>query len=428
MHGSLDRRRFLQHTAVAGALAATVGPRAARAATSAADKIVLAVMGTNGRGAALAGDFAAQDGAEVAYIADVDHRATAKGVRAVTERGGAEPQAIGDFRRALDDPQVDALVIAAPDHWHAPATILACAAGKHVYVEKPASHNAQEGEWMVEAARRHGRVVQLGTQRRSSPSYAEAVGRLRGGDIGSVLFARAWINSTRPTIGHGSRAAVPNWLDWNLWQGPAPEQPYVDNLVHYHWHWFWHWGTGELGNNGIHLLDVARWGMGVDDPEQVTCAGGKLFFDDDQQTPDTQLATFQYGNRAIHWEHRTWHRRGFEGLPHGVAFYGTGGTLVIGDQRYVIYDMEGRQVEETSVDRRDVAHLGDFLSAIRDGHRPNATIEEGVRSTLMCHLGNIAYRTGRTVRFDAQTRQIVDDAEQRALWGREYRSGWEPQV
>src|SRR5690606_6819673 len=184
------------------------------------------------------------------------------------------------FRRILDDKHVDALIIAAPDHWHAPATIMACNAGKHVYVEKPACHNPYEGELMIEAARKHKRVVQVGTQRRSSPTFLQAIERVHRGDLGKVYMARGWINSTRPNIGYGKPADVPENLNYELWQGPAPDRPYQDNLIHYNWHWFWHWGTGELGNNGIHALDVCRWGLRVDCPIQVTCGGGKFHFKD----------------------------------------------------------------------------------------------------------------------------------------------------
>ena len=286
---------------------------------------MLGVMGVNGRGMELARGFNSGGGAEIAYLCDVDERATARAVKAVADKQARAPQGVKDFRRILDDKNVDALVIAAPDHWHAPATILACAAGKHVYVEKPASHNAREGELAVAAARKHKRVVQLGTQRRSYPSVMEAIGKLKGGVLGRVLMARGWYNNTRASIGHGQAAPVPEWLDYELWQGPAPEKPFRDNFVHYNWHWFWHWGTGELGNNGIHSLDVCRWGLGVDYPIRVTSGGGKYRHDDDQETPDTQTVTFDFGDKSILWEGRSWHPRGFEGSAFGIAFYGEKG-------------------------------------------------------------------------------------------------------
>ncbi|HXT58900.1 MAG TPA: Gfo/Idh/MocA family oxidoreductase [Pirellulales bacterium] len=426
---AVNRREFLaQGTAAGAALAVWSEVSAAEATKSANERLVVAVMGVNGRGGALAGAFAAQPNAAVAYICDVDERAIGKGMEAVAKHQKEQPAALRDFRKALDDPAIDALVIAAPDHWHAPATILACAAGKHVYVEKPASHNGQEGQLMIAAARKHERVVQLGTQRRSSPGLTEAISRLHKGELGRVLFARAWISSMRPSIGHGKPADVPSWLAYDLWQGPAPERPFRDNLIHYNWHWFWNWGTGELGNNGIHGLDVCRWGLGVDYPERIVCGGGRFHFDDDQETPDTQLVTFNFGDKAINWEHRTWNKRGLENDAFGVVFYGENGSLVVAGRGYKIYDKDGKEIASGEAGHPDDRHVGNFLAGIRTGERPNAEIEEGVKSTTLCHLGNIAYRTGRTVNFDPANRKILGDEEQTQLWSREYRPGWEPKV
>jgi predicted dehydrogenase len=428
MPSPLNRRAFLGHSAAAGAALAVWSEVPARAADSPNERIQVAVMGTNNRGRDLARGFASHPGSVVNYICDVDEPALGKGLAAASEVQNLAPKPLGDFRRAIDDPSVDVLAIAAPDHWHAPATIMACAAGKHVYVEKPASHNGQEGQLMLAAARNHQRVVQLGTQRRSSPGTIEAIGRVRAGEIGRVLFARGWIDSQRPTIGRGKPAPVPSHLNYELWQGPAPDRPYHDNLIHYHWHWFWHWGTGELGNNGIHALDVCRWGLGVDYPEHVVCGGGRYHFDDDQETPDTQLATFHFGDKAIHWEHRTWNKRGFEGESFGIAFYGELGSLVIAGKGYKVFDAEGKLLAEGNSNYNDADHIGDFLACIKSGERSKADIEEGVKSTTLCHLGNIAYRTGRTVKFDPAARQIVGDEEAAKLWSREYRPGWEPRV
>ncbi|HVX12797.1 MAG TPA: Gfo/Idh/MocA family oxidoreductase [Pirellulales bacterium] len=422
------RRQFLGQAAAASATLAVWSESSPAETKSANDRLVMAVMGTNGRGEALARGFARQPNCSVAYICDVDQRAVGKGIAAVGNQAAATPVAVPDFRRALDDPAVDVLVVATPDHWHAPATILACAAGKHVYVEKPACHNGREGELMVAAARKNQRVVQLGTQRRSSPGVIEAIERVHKAEFGRVLFARGWINSTRPSIGHGQAAAVPAHLDYDLWQGPAPERPYRDNLIHYNWHWFWNWGTGELGNNGIHALDVCRWGLQVDYPRSAVCGGGRYHFDDDQETPDTQIVTLDFGDKAINWEHRTWSRRGFEGDSFGVVFYGEAGSLVMTGNGYKVYDMSGKVMTDGTVETDDTRHIDNFVSCIREGGRPHAEIEEGVKSTQLCHLGNIAYRTGRTVKFDPTAKQIVGDDEQRGLWSREYRPGWEPVV
>lgn len=420
-------RRTLLQASLAGA-AILSRPSKRYAEESAADKIRLAVLGTNSRGEYLAGAFAALDGCEVAYICDPDTRAIDKGLRAVAAHQSKTPVGVQDFRKALDDSDVDAVVIATPDHWHAPATILACKAGKHVYVEKPASHNGREGELMVEAAKKYSRHVQLGSQRRSSPCVREALARLSSGAIGKLLFARGWITSTRPSIGNGKPVPVPEYLDYSMWQGPAPEVEYRDNVVHYQWHWFWNWGTGELGNNGIHALDVCRWGLGVTYPNKVVCGGGRYFFQDDQQTPDTQLVTFDFGDRAIHWEHRTWNQRGIDGDDFGISFYGDGGSLSIVKSGFSLFDLKGKQTETVEIANNDTLHLINFLDTIRGKATLNAQIQEGVLSTGLCHYGNIAYRTGRTVRIDPANGAILDDADAARLWSREYRPGWEPTV
>jgi len=429
MNSHLNRRSFLKQTVVASAAAAAASVRPwLRAADSPGDRIVLGVMGVNGRGSSLAEGFSAVGGAEIAYLCDVDSRAVERAARLVGKKQARAAKAVKDFRHILDDRSVDALVIAAPDHWHAPATILACAAGKHVYVEKPASHNAREGELMVAAARKHRRVVQLGTQRRTWPGVVEGVGKVHAGALGRVLFSRGWYNNTRASIGRGKAAAVPDWLDWELWQGPAAERPFRDNIVHYNWHWFWHWGTGELGNNGIHALDICRWGLGVDYPVRVTAGGGKYRHDDDQETPDTHSVTFDFAGKSLVWEGRSWHPRGFEGSQFGIAFYGEKGTLVNDGGGHKIFDFKGDEIDKGNGSSGDKEHLQNFLDCIRSGKRPNADIEDGHKSTLLCHLGNIAWRTGHTLHIDPTNGHILGDALAQSLWSREYRPGWEPKV
>lgn len=427
----ISRREFL-HGSTTLAAGTALGamllgrPSAVRAA-EAGEKIVVGIMGL-GRGKSLARTFASRPNAVVAYVCDVDQQRAHEGASTVSETAGNTPRIVGDFREILDDRSVDALVIAAPDHWHAPATILACAAGKHVYCEKPASHNPQEGEWQVAAARKYNRVVQLGTQRRSMPVFQEAIARLHGGAIGRVLLARAWYFNPRPSIGRGQPADVPSWLDYSLWQGPAPHRAYRDNVVHYNWHWFWHWGTSELGNNGVHTVDICRWGLGVDYPLRVSSAGGRYAYDDDQETPDTNIATFDFGHCAITWEGRSFYRRRPDDPRYEIAFYGDQGTLTIGGGNYTIYDSQGKQTGSGSSDTSDTPHVDNFIACIKSGQRPNADIEEGHKSTLLCHLGNIAYRTGRMLHLDPQSHRIVGAPEAQELWGREYRPGWEPKV
>lgn len=426
MWRQLSRRRFLEWSAGTG-LAACAAAVSAQPARSAADTLQVGVMGINGRGRDLAKGFASRPGVEVSYVCDVDTRAVTSTMAALKDIQPREPQGVGDFRRMLDDPAVDVLVVAAPNHWHAPATILGCAAGKHVYVEKPCSHTAEEGELAVAAARKAQRVVTTGTQRRSWGAIVEAMGKLREGAIGKVRFARSWYRSRRPSIGRGQPGDPPAWLDYELWQGPAPRRPYKDNLIHYNWHWHWHWGNGELGNNGVHALDLARWGMGVDFPTRVTSSGGRYRFDDDQETPDTHLVTFEFGPRAITWEGLSWSPHGPGGSAFGATFHGDDGTLELFDIGYRIYDMQSKLVAEQSGTGGDLEHIDDFLRCVREGGRPTADIEEGHRSALLCHLGNIAYRVGRDLEIDPSNGHPREDAAV-AMWGREYAPGWRPEV
>jgi predicted dehydrogenase len=335
---------------------------------------------------------------------------------------------VNDFQEILRDKSVDALIVATPNHWHAPAAILACRAGKHVYVEKPCCHNAQEGEWLVAAARKHHRHVQMGNQRRSWPVNQEAIDLVRGGAIGRVYHAQAWYTADRGTIGHGEAAPVPAGLDYDLWQGPAPRTPYRTNILPYNWHWFWNWGNGELGNNGVHMLDVCRWGMKVDFPIEVSSIGGRFRYHDDQETPDTNVVTFKFdGDKMIRWEGLSCNRMPAGSAP-DVRFLGENGSLDIVGGGYVQYDGAGKQVKKASGSNDDSVHIANFLSAVRSDTPLTAEIEEGYKSTLLCHLGNISYRTGRTIRFDPETRAIAGDKDATAYWSREYREGWEPKV
>jgi len=428
MSTTLNRRQFLGVAATTGAFAATT-VRTWAADNSPARKVVIGTMGLGGRGTSLSCQFAQQPGVEVAYVCDVDRRRVANAVRGVSEVGGRIPKGVSDYRRILDDTAVDALVIATADHWHAPAAIAACAAGKHVYVEKPCCHNPREGELLLAAARKYKRHVQHGTQRRSWPSHKEAITKLHNGVIGRVLSARASHVGIRSSIGHGQPTRVPEWLDWEQWQGPAPRRAYRDNIVHYNWHFFWHWGCGEIGNNGVHKIDVCRWGLGVDFPRQVSSIGGRLYFDDDGETPDTQVASYDFGDRMLMFESRNWSRRGLEGETNaGIAFYGDAGSLIIRGADYTIYDMLNREIGHGRSRGGDVDHIPNSLDAIRNGTPLNAEIEIGYKSTLLCHLGAIAHRTGHTLHCDPTTGHILDDSDAQALWSREYEPGWQPRV
>jgi predicted dehydrogenase len=425
MNNPCNRREFLKQTSLAGGgLALLESFHSLRAAESPNNKILVGVMGL-GRGYDHAQALLDIPGAEIVYLCDVDQERLDRAVKLVAQKQSRTPKTVKDVRRILDDHAVDALTIAAPNHWHAPATLLACAAGKHVYVEKPGSHNAREGELMVAAARKHQRVVQMGNQRRSWPGIIEAIQKLHTGIIGRVLYSRCWYTASRGSIGRGKPTRVPPHLDYTLWQGPAPERPYLDNLVHYNWHWRWHWGGGELANNGVHALDLARWGLGVAYPNRVTFNGGRYHFFDDQETPDTGAAVYDFGDRGACWDDSSCLPRTNENLPF-VAFYGEGGSLTINGNGYRVYDLKGKQVGSGTGPAGDKVHFENFLDCIRTGQRPNSEIEDAQKSTLLCHLGNIAYRTGHTLHIDTKTGRIIGDNTAAKLWSRQYRPGWEP--
>ena len=426
MNTSISRRTFFHQSSAVTAGTLLLGATGSRAALSPGDKIVAGVMGLS-RGMGHVEALLGIPNAEIAYVSDVDQKQIDKAAKVVSNNQNRAPKGIQDFRRMLEDHDVDAIFIAAPNHWHAPATILACAAGKHVYVEKPGSHNPREGELMVAAARKYKRTVQMGNQRRSFPALIEAVEKLRAGVIGKVLYARTTYTNARSSIGRGKPVPVPANLDYAMWQGPAPERPYVDNLVHYNWHWRWHWGGGELANNGIHALDVARWGLGVEYPQRVTFNGGRYHFNDDQETPDTGAAVFDFGGAGIGWDCSSCIPRSNEKVPF-VAFYGEGGMLANEKNGYAIYDLKGKEIERKDGRGGDRDHIQNFLDCIRSGKKPNSEIEEGQKSTLLCHLGNIAYRTGETLHIDQRTGKIIDNRAAQKLWSREYRKGWEPKV
>jgi len=440
-----SRREFIRQTSGGAAALALSGLGSSLSAKSYAgivganDRIHVSIMGVNSRGNALAGTFARQANCTVACICDVDKRAIEKCIAAVSKIQSEPPKGIKDFRRSLDDKEIDALVIAAPDHWHAPAALLACKAGKNVYVEKPCSHNPREGEILVEGAKKYKKIVQLGTQRRSWSHVIEAMQELKKGIIGRPYFSKGWYTNNRKSIGFGKEAAVPDWLDYDLWQGPAPRKPYRDNLIHYNWHWFWHWGTGEALNNGTHMLDMMRWGLGVKYPVRVSSAGGRFHFKDDWETPDTQVITLDFAeNVSMAWEGRSCSGRAIDGTSAGVIFHGEKGSLLINGNSYLVQDLDEKTIKEVKENRvidprntvnptddLDGVHIRNFLESIRGNARPNAEIEGGYISTLLCQLGNIAQRTGRSLKIDPKNGHILEDEAAQQYWSRTYEKGWE---
>ncbi len=407
------------------------------------ERVSVGIMGVNSRGLALASTFAVQRNCEIISISDVDTRATEKCITTVESLQKTKPKAQADFRKALEDKNMDALIIAAPDHWHAPAAILASKAGKHVYLEKPCSHNPHEGELLVSVAKKYKNVLQMGNQRRSWPNVVAAIQAVRSGSIGRPYFAKGWYANNRTSMGIGKQTTVPSWLDYDLWQGPAPRRPYKDNLIHYNWHWLWNWGTGEALNNGTHMLDLMRWGLGVEYPIRVTSSGGRYRYQDDWETPDTQVINLEFANNTfMTWEGRSCNGRTVEGSSVGVTFYGDSGSLLIdGGNSYKVFDLENKLIKNVANDLKinpldrmnpsqalDSIHIQNFLDAIKKGSPLNSDILGGHQSTLLCQLGNIALRSGGTLQIDPANGHIKNNEEANKFWSREYQPGWEPTI
>ena len=407
------------------------------------EKIRVACMGVNSRGLAVGKNFAHQKNCEVLHVCDVDSRAADICIDAIGKIQSNKPQATPDFRNALEDKNLDALIVTAPDHWHAPAALLACSAGKHVYLEKPCSHNPNEGEMLVKSAEKHKRVLQMGNQRRSWPNVAGAIAELHAGVIGRPYFAKTWYTNNRASIGIGKETAIPAWLNYDLWQGPAPRKAYKDNLIHYNWHWFWHWGTGEALNNGTHMIDLARWGLNVEYPTKVNSTGGRYMYQDDWQTPDTQVINLEFENKSmISWEGRSCNGKSIEANSVGIIFYAEQGSMVIeSGNSYKIYDLKNNLVKEVknnfTVDARnlsdpsqnlDALHILNFFDGIRLGTRLNSDIVSGHQSTLLVQLGNISQRVGRSLDINPKNGHILNDKGAMKFWSREYEKGWEPKI
>jgi predicted dehydrogenase len=401
------------------------------------DRITICAMGLRGRGGSVLNTFASLADVDVKYVCDIDEAVLSGRVAQVADRKGRKPEAIKDYRKALEDPQVDALVIGTPDHWHALPTIHACQAGKDVYVEKPDGHNLIEGRTMVAAMRKHQRVVQLGTQARSGPHLLSAMDYLRSGAIGRARFAKAWESARQGAIGKPADGMPPAGVDYDLWLGPAPKRAFNPVRFHGNWRWFFDYGTGDLGNDGVHRLDIARWALetavaarkeaapGL--PSKVSAIGGKYFFDDAQEWPDTLMVTYDFApGYILTYEMRTWSAYPLHEESEGAAVYGDEGSVVIGNSRWRAFDAKGKLVREEKGGYNDVGHVRNFLDCMRSRARPTADLETvGHPSSVLCHLGNCAWRAGRTLRFDATTYTFTGDSDANQFLTRpEYRRPW----
>lgn len=433
-----SRRKFIKSMAAAGVVLSIPG----RSVFGANDRLSIAVIGTNGRGSALANDFALTGQIDIVYICDVDARVRERTIENIRKIKPQNPKGLNDFRKALDDPEIDAVVIATPDHWQTSAAILALKAGKHVYVEKPGSHDPAEAKLITAAQAKYKRLVQMGNQQRSSPQTRDAIREIHEGIIGNAYYGRSWYANTRKSIGTGKAAPVPEWLDYELWQGPAPRREYKDNLIHYNWHWFWNWGTGETCNNATHELDVCRWALQVEFPNRVSSTGGRFHFNDDWQAFDTQIAGFDFPeNKSITWEGRSCNGFPVMNRGRGATIHGDKGTVLIDRGGYTVYDLDNNPVKtvtaEESSDGMNITsaqdplnhdHIMNFINAIRTGSELNSPIAEGQKSSLLCHLANIAQRTGRSLDCDPKDGLILGDVDAMKLWQREYEPGWEPTI
>jgi predicted dehydrogenase len=434
-----DRRSFLKQSALA--TAATLTATSYSRAAGANERLRVGVIGVGGQGRAHVQSWLSHDDVELGYVCDADEQRLAEAARLAPDA-----RAVGDLRTILDDSSIDAVSIATPDHWHTPAALLALDAGKHVYVEKPCSHNVREGQLLIAAQQRTGRIVQHGTQTRSSTGTQQAIQMLREGVIGEVMVARAWDVQWRGPIGHESPSEPPAEFDYDAWVGPAPMVPFQRNRHHYTWHWWYDFGTGDAGNDGVHELDIARWGLGVEtQPSRVSGLGGKYVHDDDQQFPDTMTVVFEYpaapssasdqaaaarplGTKQLIYEMRLWSTNYPDGVDNGCEFIGTKGRMLLSKRgKCEVFGPKNERKNHdvsASLGASVADHQRNFIEAIRGQAEPRADAHTAHLSASLSHLVNLAARLGRSFDFDPVTEQIHDDKEAHDLLGRTYREHW----
>ncbi|MBX3180513.1 MAG: Gfo/Idh/MocA family oxidoreductase [Candidatus Hydrogenedentes bacterium] len=435
----MDRRTFLRTTTAAG-IASTLHPLAAGAVEKApaSERLQVCVMGAGGRAMGLLKTFSESPYADVVAIADIDSRRIPEAVSEVEQRQGSKPWTTGDFRKIIDDPTIDALVIGTPDHWHAIPTILACMAGKDVYVEKPDGHNMVEGQRMVAAMRKHSRIVQMGSQHRATERLQSAIEYVRSGALGRCLVAKAWESTRQGSIGHIPDEAPPEGVDYDMWLGGAPKRPFNPRRFHGNWRWFYDYGTGDLGNDGVHRLDMAvallnaaceaQGDESLGMPRKITASGGKWYFDDMQEFPDTLQVNYEYEGafpKLLTYEMRIWSPYPMNGLGEGAAVYGDNGYIEIGNNGWRAF--EGReQIKLVEGDSHERPHVQDFIDCVKSRNRPYCDLETvGHPASVLCHAGNISARLGRQLTLDAASETFIDDNEANALRTRpEYRAPW----
>ena len=438
----ITRREFLDTLAVGAAgLAVASTAKSYGQILGSNNRLNFAVIGVRSRAYAhLSALKANKKDARIAYVCDVDSNTLKKFAADTEKEMGEAPATEKDFRHILQQKDVDAITIAAPDHWHTPMAIAGLQAGKHVYDEKPCSHNPAEGALLVQAQQKYGKLVQMGTQQRSSPHTIEIVDKIHNGLIGRAYFAKAWYSNIRKSIGTGKEVPVPSQLDWDLWQGPAPRRAYTDNIQPYNWHWFRTYGTGEALNNGTHEVDVCRWALGVDFPERITSSGGRYQFKDDWQFYDTLVTSFTYGDKMISWEGKCCEGMKYYGRDRGAVIIGTTGSVLIDRDGYEIYDLKGAKTSEFKVGKNTTSadlvgadtmtdlHFANFIAGIRSGEKLHAPIEVGNVAVTSLQLSNIAWEVKRELRLDPADGTIQGDSEAMQHWGRTYEHGWAPHL
>ena len=440
----ITRREFVRNTALTTAGIGLVSASGFSNILGANDRVNIAILGCGGRAHSLAKAIGQSGNSKVTHICDVDKNRLDKFQGYVATTNGNSPIKEKDFRVLLENKDIDAVAVATPEHWHAPMAIMAMQAGKHVYVEKPCSHNPHENELLIATQKKYNMVCQMGNQQRSSRTSALAMSEIKDGIIGNVYAAKAQYRNTRKSIGVGKEIAVPSFLDWDLWQGPAPREAYRDNVHPYNWHWFKTWGTGEIHNNGTHEIDICRWALGVDYPNRVVSAGGRLHYsDDDWEYYDTQMASFEFdGGKMITWDGRSCN--GFKpNGGRGATIFGTDGTIALDRSKYVLYDHKGKKVKSlfeksqgTSNNTNDtrgfdgltVNHMRNFANAITKGEKLKAPIADAAISTQLCHLGNISQALGESLDVDSKTGRVIKNKKAKKMWKRDYEKGWEPKL
>jgi predicted dehydrogenase len=439
----ISRRQFIDGLAV-GAAGMAIGTTAKSYAQilGANERVNFAVIGTNSRALAhLAGLKANSDSSRITHICDVDSRNLTKYAGRAQEELGYAPATAGDFRKVLESKDVDVITIATPDHWHAPMAILGLKAGKHVYVEKPCSHNPREGELLVLAQRKYGKLVQVGNQRRSSVSTIKIIKEIHEGRIGRAYYAKAWYSDTRASMGIGKVVPVPKELNWDLWQGPAPRSAYKDNIHPYNWHWLRRYGTGEALNNGTHEIDLCRWALGVEYPDRVAAQGGRYQFKDDWQYYDTLVVSFTYPDKMISWEGKSDQGMKCYNRPRGVLVQGTEGSALIDHEGYEVYDWKGNKTYsegkiegvDTHIDHRGQdeltnAHFRNLINGIRTGEQLHSPVAEINVTITSLQLANISWMVNRELDLDTKNGHVLRDPDAMKLWSREYEKGWEVTV